>query len=101
MCTGRCVQVGVYRCAICKQAGPALTFPSFSACTAILWSSSSSMVPFPSSRDLHSSTFRLNVSAFCGKGAAIRGGLEAVYGVVGGISGCLGHLLCQKRLRLS
>jgi len=41
-------------------------------------------------RGLHSSTFRLNVSAFCGIGVAIRGCPGAVQGVLGLIMGCLG-----------
>ena len=47
-----------------------------------------------SGRGLHSSTFRLNVSAFCGIGVAFRSCSGSVYQVLGGI-------LCQKRLRLS
>jgi hypothetical protein len=52
-------------------------------------------------RGLHSSAFRLNVSAFCGIGGASRGCLGVVYEVLGGIRGCLGCTLCHKRLRLS
>jgi hypothetical protein len=52
-------------------------------------------------RGLHSSTFRLNVSALCGIGGAFRGCLGVVYGVSGGIGGRLGCISCQKRLRLS
>ena len=49
-------------------------------------------------RGLPSSTFRLNVGAFCGIGGACRGCLGGVMGMLWGIRGCLG---CQKRLRLS
>jgi len=41
----------------------------------------------PRVRGLHSSTFRLNVSAFCGIGGAFRGCLGGVEGVLGGIRG--------------
>jgi len=50
---------------------------------------------------LHSSTFRFNLSAFCGIGAAFRGCSGDVQGVSGGIAGCEGCILCQKRLNLS
>jgi hypothetical protein len=46
------------------------------------------LVPHP--RGLHSSTFRLNVSAFCGIGGASRGYVGGVYEVLGGVEGCLG-----------
>ena len=52
-------------------------------------------------RRLHSSTFRLNVSAFDGIGCAFRGCFGGFKGVSRGITGCLGCILCQKRLRLS
>ena len=52
-------------------------------------------------RGLHSSTFRLNVSAFCGKGGAFMDRLGGVSEVSGDIRGYLGCILCQKRLRLS
>jgi len=55
-------------------------------------------------RGLHSSTIRLNVSAFCGTGGAFRGCLGGIYEVLGDMQGCLGCLgcsLCQKRLTLS
>jgi len=52
-------------------------------------------------RGLHSSSFRLNVSGFFGIGVEFKGYLEGVDGVLGGITGCLGCSLCQKRLRLS
>jgi hypothetical protein len=52
-------------------------------------------------RGLHSSTFRLNVSAVCGIGGAFRCCLRGERGVSGGIRGCLGYISCQKRLRLS
>jgi hypothetical protein len=55
----------------------------------------------PLFRGLHSSTFWLNISAFCGKGGAFRGCLGVVEQVLGGIWGCLGCILCQKWLRLS
>jgi hypothetical protein len=50
-------------------------------------------------RGLHSSTvsFWLNLSAFCG----IQGAFRGIYEVSRGIRGCLGCILCQKRLRLS
>jgi hypothetical protein len=51
-------------------------------------------------RGLHSSTFRLNVSAFCGIGGP-SGGAYSVFEGVMGIMGCFGCILCQKRLRLS
>jgi hypothetical protein len=41
-------------------------------------------------RALHSSTFRLNLSAFCGTGGAFRGCLWGVKGVSEGIMRCLG-----------
>ena len=40
-------------------------------------------------RGLHSSTFRLDVSAFCGIGGVIRGCVGGAYEVLGGIRGCL------------
>ena len=52
-------------------------------------------------RGLHSSTFRINVSAFYGKGGACRGCLGGVSGVAGDIRRYLGYTLCQKRLRFS
>ena len=52
-------------------------------------------------RGLHSSTFQLNLSAFCGIGDAFRDCLGGVLGVRGDIRGQFGRLLCQKRLRLS
>jgi len=52
-------------------------------------------------RGLHSSTFRLNVSDFCGTGGAFEGCSGGVYGVLGGIGGCIGCIMCQKRLKLS
>jgi hypothetical protein len=52
-------------------------------------------------RGLHSSTFRLNVSAFCGMGGAFRGCLGGEWEVLGVRCGCLGCILCQKRLGLS
>ena len=54
----------------------------------------------PPTRGLHSSTVRLNLSAFCGLGVALRGCLRGVYGVLGAIRTWLGCILCQKRLRL-
>jgi hypothetical protein len=51
----------------------------------------------PHVRGAHSSTFQLNVRAFWYMGAHLGG----VYGVLGGISGHLGCIVCQKRLRLS
>jgi len=52
-------------------------------------------------RGLHSSSFRLNVSALCGIGAAFRGCLGGVSGVIRGIRGVQSEFLFQKRLRLS
>jgi formyltetrahydrofolate synthetase len=52
-------------------------------------------------RGLHSSTFWLNVSAFCEIGGAFWGCSRSVYGGFRGIRGCIGSVLCQKRLRLS
>jgi hypothetical protein len=52
-------------------------------------------------RGSHSPTFRLNVSAFCGKGGALGGCLGGVQGVSGVIRAWLGCVLYQKRLRLS
>ena len=63
----------------------------------------SALLTYVAGRGLHSSTFRLNVSAFCGTGGAFRGCLGGAQEVNGGITGCLrvGCILCQKRLRLS
>ena len=44
----------------------------------------------PDTRGLHSSTFRLNVSAFCGIGGAFWDCLGAAYGVLRGIGGYYG-----------
>ena len=55
----------------------------------------------PSGRGLHSSTFRLNVSASCGLGVATKGYQGVVQGVLWAIMGCLGCILCQKRIRWS
>jgi hypothetical protein len=52
-------------------------------------------------RGFHSSTFRLNVNAFCGIGAAFRGCFTCVCVELGDIRGCLEFIKCQKRLRLS
>jgi len=52
-------------------------------------------------RNLHSSTCWLNLSAFCGTGAACGGCLGGVQVMLGDIRGCLGFILCQKRLKLS
>ena len=38
---------------------------------------------------MNSSTFRLNVSAFCGIGGAFRACLGGVWGVTGAVRGCL------------
>jgi hypothetical protein len=45
-------------------------------------------------RGLHSSTFRLNVSAFCGIGGAIGGYQGVVEAVLGALMGCSGCILC-------
>ena len=55
----------------------------------------------PGGRGLHSSTVWLNVSAFCVIGGVIRGYIGGVWQALGGVKGCLGYILCQKRLRLS
>jgi len=47
--------------------------------------SSSRIVRLPVPRGLHSSTFRLNLSAFCGIGGTFRGCLGGVQGVIGGV----------------
>ena len=47
----------------------------------------------------HSSTFRLNLSALCGTESTFLGCLGGAWGVTGGMKGCLGCMLCQKRLR--
>ena len=52
-------------------------------------------------RGVHSSAFRLNVSALCGIGCAFMGSLGVLRGGAGGIRLCPGCILCQKRLRLS
>jgi len=44
-------------------------------------------------RGLHWSTFRLNVSVFCGIGGALRGCLRVFWGDTGGIRGCLGCVI--------
>jgi len=51
-------------------------------------------------RGLHSSTFRLTVSALCGTGGAFRGCLGCLWGVRGYL-GCLRCILCRTRLKLS
>ena len=61
----------------------------------------------PITRGLHSSTFQLNIRAFCGIGVAVKrcvGGVQA--GVKAGVKGLLEGIgarvfFCQKRLRLS
>ena len=55
----------------------------------------------PRGRGLHTPTFRLNVSAFCGIGGAINGCSGGVRQAFGDIRPCHGCILCQKRLRLS
>ena len=52
-------------------------------------------------RGLHSSTFRLNLSAFCKIGGAFRGCRGGVWEISGRVRGCFGCILCQERLRLS
>ena len=52
-------------------------------------------------RGLHSSTFQLSVSAFCGIKSAFRGCLWDDHEVLGNTRGSLGCILRQKRLRLS
>ena len=41
----------------------------------------------PSSRGLHSSTFQLNVNAFCGTGGVLMGLFLGLLGVFGGVQG--------------
>jgi len=55
----------------------------------------------PGARGLHSFTFQLNLSAFCGIGGVFEGCLRGVLGVWGSIRGVLGVFSCQKRLKLS
>jgi len=54
----------------------------------------------PPTRGLHSSTFRLNLSAFCGIGI-VQGVFARFQGVLTSPGGCSGCVLRQKRLRLS
>jgi hypothetical protein len=51
------------------------------------WTRPVVMIP---GRGLHSFTFQLNLSAFCGIGGAWRGYLRGVHEVLGGIMECLG-----------
>jgi len=58
----------------------------------------------PLARGLLSSTFRLNLSAFCGIWVhlgVVQGLFRRCQGVFRSIRGCAGCTLCQKRLRLS
>jgi len=55
-------------------------------------------------RGLHSSTFRLNFSAFCGIGmhsGVVLGVFRRCQGVARSIKGCSECIFCQKWLRLS
>jgi hypothetical protein len=52
-------------------------------------------------RGLHSSTFRLNVSAFYRIGVACSGCLGGFQEVFGSIRGSLRYVICQKRLNMS
>jgi len=55
-------------------------------------------------RGLHSSTFRLKLSAFCGIGVYLGvtyGVSRRCQGVLTSIRGCSGCISCQARLRLS
>jgi len=61
----------------------------------------SATVMKPRLRGLHSFTFQLNVSALCEIGGAFRRCSGGVLGVVGGMTGYLECILCEKRLRLS
>jgi len=63
--------------------------------------SSLSTSPLPAARGLHSSSFRLKLSAFCGIGGALRGCLGGAWKVLGNIWGYLGCTMCQRRLMLS
>jgi hypothetical protein len=54
-------------------------------------------------RGLHSSTFRLNLSALCGIGVhlgVVQGLCRRCQGVLRSIRGCSGCILCQKRLKV-
>jgi len=55
----------------------------------------------PPGRGLHSSTFRLNVSALCGIRGPCRGCVGGACVLLGGNRGCVGCISCQKQLRLS
>ena len=50
----------------------------------------------PTTRGLHSSTFRLNISASSGTGAACRGYLGDVWEVSGGVWWCLGCVFVSE-----
>jgi hypothetical protein len=69
------------------------------------WNPTGSCAPAPTAappaRGLHSSTFQLNLSAFCGIGVAFRGCFEGVWGVIGDAKGYFGCISCQKWLILS
>jgi len=54
----------------------------------------------PATRGLHSSTFRLNVSNFCGTRLASKGCLGGFQEVLRGLGGWSRYILCQKRLNL-
>jgi hypothetical protein len=54
------------------------------------------MASAPVARGLHSSTFQLNVSAFCGTGSASKDCLGAVSGVSGGITECAGCVFVSE-----
>jgi len=71
-----CVGVGTRR---------ALAIPRASASATSR--ASSARVP---GRGLHLSTFRLNVSAFCGIGGCVEGLFRGCQGDPGGVWGCLG-----------
>ena len=47
-------------------------------------------------RGLHSFTFQLNVSAFCGIGGAFRGSFRGCSGVLGGMRGCAGWVFLSE-----
>ena len=58
----------------------------------------------PPRRGLHSSTFRLTLSAYCRTGVhsgIVQGVIRRCQGVLRSIRGCSGCILCQKRHRLS
>ena len=66
-------------------------------CSIKTWQSRSCM---PRGRGLHLSTFRLNVSAFCGIWGALTVCLGVVYGVSGGARGYLGCISVSEMVQV-